>query len=249
LSLGSLQGEIADGKNTSGQDMAFIMDQHGMLLAHPSFNLVKQQTNQGNLEIFRRGLGGSATLVYKYAGRMVLGSAIRVDRAGWVVVDQIPLSAAFGSYAWTLGITLLASLLIWLALTWNLRRQLQRHVVSPVVQLSQGIGALENGDFNRGKALASLPVAFDELTALATNFQHMSDALETRQAALQESETRYRSLFEQMPVALFRTSVSMPEMPSGEWEKSRSKRKRLFLTRHTVLNTRALFPASMSCWR
>jgi PAS domain S-box-containing protein len=206
LSLGSLQDEIARGKGASGRDVVFIMDQRGMLLAHPSSHLVKQQTNQGYLEIFHRGLRGDSTLVYQYGGRMVLGSAIRIEQAGWVVVDQIPLSVAFRSYFWALGLTLLASLVIWLALTWNLRRQLQRHVVVPLVQLSQGIGALAKGDFSRGRALASIPVAFDELTALAANFLHMSDALEARQVALQESENRYRSLFERVPVALFRTT-------------------------------------------
>jgi PAS domain S-box-containing protein len=211
LSLGSLQEEIARGKGASGRDVVFMMDQRGMLLAHPSANLVRQQTNQGHLEIFQQGLGADATLVYKYAGTIVLGSTARVDRAGWVVVDQIPLSVAFSSYAWALGLILLASLVTWLGLTWYLRRQLQRHVVVPLVQLSRGIGALSNGDFSRGKALASLPVAFDELTALATNFQHMSDALESRQAALQESEERYRSLFERVPVALYRTT------PAGQF--------------------------------
>jgi PAS domain S-box-containing protein len=206
LSLGSLQDEIIRGKGASGRDAVFIMDQHGMLLAHPSSDLVKQQTNQGYLEIFRRGLKGEATLMYAYAGRMVLGSAARIDRTGWVVVDQIQLSTAFGFYAWALGGTLLASLAIWLALTWNLRRQLQQHIVDPLVQLSQGADALTKGDFDRGKALAAIPVAFDELTTLAANFQLMSDALEARQAALQESEKRYRSLFERVPVPLFRTT-------------------------------------------
>jgi PAS domain S-box-containing protein len=206
LSLGSLQEEIDRGKGVSSRDVVFIMDQRGMLLAHPSSNLVKQQTNQGDLEIFRRGLGLDVTQVYEYAGRMFLGSASRIDRAGWVVVDQILLSVAFSSYIWALGLTLLSSLAIWLVLTWNLRRQLQRHVVVPLVQLSRGIGALSSGDFSRGRALASLPVAFDELAALATNFQHMSDALEARQIALQESEQRYRSLFERVPVALFRST-------------------------------------------
>ena len=76
----------------------------------------------------------------------------------------------------------------------------------PLVQLSQGIGALAKGDFDRGKALVATPVAYAELTALATDFQQMSDALALRQAALQESEKRYRSLFEQVPVSLFRTA-------------------------------------------
>jgi two-component system, cell cycle sensor histidine kinase and response regulator CckA len=206
LNLGSLQDEITQRKNRSDQGMAFILDQFGMLLAHPIFTIVKQQTNQSNLKIFRRGIGEDATLVYRYDGRMVLGSAARVKRAGWVVVDQVPLSIALSPYSWALGATLPASLVIWLVLTWNLRRQLKRHISDPLVRLSQGIGALAKGDFGRGKALAVIPGAFAELTALTTDFQQMSDALYARQTALQESEERYRSLFERVPVALFRTT-------------------------------------------
>ncbi|CAG0967750.1 partial Phytochrome-like protein cph1, partial [Gammaproteobacteria bacterium] len=129
------------------------------------------------------------------------------ERTGWVVVDQVPLSAALGSYAWALGLILLASLAIWLALAWNLRGQLQRHVVTPLVQLGRGTSALANGDFSRGKALASIPAAFAELTALATDFQHMSDALETRQAKLQESETRFRTFVEKANDIIYSISL------------------------------------------
>jgi PAS domain S-box-containing protein len=194
LSLESLQDEITSGRGAPSQDMIFIMDQSGMLLAHPSSNLVRQQTNQSYLEIFRRGLSRDATLVYEYAGTMVLGSAARVERAGWVVVDQVPLSVSSGPYAWALGLTLLASLAIWLILVWRLRSQLEQHVAIPLMQLSRGTNALANGDFSQGKALAAIPAAFAELTALAEDFQHMSDALQTRQFALQESKERYRQL-------------------------------------------------------
>jgi PAS domain S-box-containing protein len=187
------------------------MDQSGMLLAHPVSDLVKQQTNQSYLEIFRRGLSEDVTLLYEYAGTMVLGSAVRVKKAGWVIVDQVPLSASLTPYAWALGVTLLSSLVIWMGLTWNLRRQLQRHVVIPLVQLSRGIGALANGDFSQGKALASIPAAFTELTSLVTDFQQMSDALEARQAALQESEERYSTLFNRVPVPLWRMT------PTGQY--------------------------------
>jgi PAS domain S-box-containing protein len=62
------------------------------------------------------------------------------------------------------------------------------------MQLSKGTSALANGDFRQGKALASHPATFAELTALETDFKHMSDALETRQAQLQKSEAEYRRI-------------------------------------------------------
>ncbi len=206
LSLESLQNEIRSGMNSTDHDIIFIMDQTGLLLAHPSFELVKQQTNQSSLEIFRRGLEKPVTLLYEYEDTMVLGSAERVERAGWIVVNQIPVSVSFYPYVLVLALTLLTFMVIWLALTWSLRRQLQRHVAIPLKQLSRGTGALANGDFEKGKSLVSLPDAFNELTSLIKDFQHMSDALETRQIALQESEERYRSLFHRVPVPLWRST-------------------------------------------
>jgi signal transduction histidine kinase len=176
LSLASLQDEITRGRS-GGESVIFILDQSGKLIAHPDASRVRQQENQGALEIFRRGLGGDATAVYAYGGKTVLGSAARVERAGWVVVDQVPLAALLGPYLSALGLTLAASVAIWLALAWSLRRQLERHVAAPLARLSRGTGALASGDFDRGKELASVPADFAEVTLLAADFRHMSDAL------------------------------------------------------------------------
>jgi signal transduction histidine kinase len=197
LSLASLQDEITRGRS-GGESVIFILDQSGKLIAHPDASRVRQQENQGALEIFRRGLGGDATAVYAYGGKTVLGSAARVERAGWVVVDQVPLAALLGPYLSALGLTLAASVAIWLALAWSLRRQLERHVAAPLARLSRGTGALASGDFDRGKELASVPADFVEVTLLAADFRHMSDALAGRQAALRESEERYRRLSEEL---------------------------------------------------
>ncbi len=202
LSLGSLQDEITHDRGAS-QNEVFIMDQSGMLLAHPSSSLVKQQTNQSYLEIFRRGLAGEATLLYEYAGTMVLGSAARVEQAGWVVVNQVPLLVSLRPYTWALGLTLLASIAIWLALAWRLRRQLEQHVTGPLAQLSRGTGALANGDFSQGKALAAIPAAFAELTALAADFQAMSDTLEARQAQLEQALRFTEALLSAIPTPVF----------------------------------------------
>lgn len=185
LSLVALQQEIGSTTVEPGRDFVFILDQSGMLLAHPSSDLVRQQTNQGNLEIFHRGMGGNATLIYDYSGTMVLGSTARVDWTGWVVVDQIPLSVAFWPYALTLGLTLVALIVIWLALAWNLRSRLRQQVVLPLEQLTSGVTALANNDFSQGDILSPIPGTFTELDRLATGFVHMSNAVQERQADLQ----------------------------------------------------------------
>lgn len=184
LNLGLFQQEITNITTRSGKDFVFIMDQSGTLLAHPSSDLVKQQTNLSNLEIFHDSSDGKTNAVYLYDGIRVLGSAARLERTGWIVVDQIPLSVFWGSYAWTVGLILLASLIIWLILVWNLRKQLQRYVSTPLEQLSQVTNDLTIGDFSQVNSLSSIPTASFELNKLATDFQFMSNSLQERETSL-----------------------------------------------------------------
>lgn len=184
LSLGLFQQEITNITGGSGKDFVFIMDQSGTLLAHSSLDLVKQQTNLSNLEIFHRGLTEKSNVIYLYDGTRVLGNAARVERTGWVVVDQVPLSVFFGLYAWTFVVILLVSLAIWLILLWNLRKQLQRYVITPLEQLSRVTNALTVGDYTQINSLLHIPTAFSELNKLATDFHFMSSNLQERETAL-----------------------------------------------------------------
>ncbi len=208
LSLSKLQYEVTTGRNTSGKDTVFLLDQYGQLLTHPQPDLVRQQTNLSNLEIFHQSLQQeTVTLLYEYNGTTVLGSAARTKKVGWLVVDQIPLSVLLGPYAFALAMTLIAALVIWAFLMWDLRRRLNENIVVPLVDLSQGAAALAMDDYEQMNKLSSNSAAFLEVSQLASNFLSMSRALQVRQASLQESEERYRSLFNRVPIGLFRTSL------------------------------------------
>lgn len=210
LDLGLLQDEIRREQGRADAAYYFIVDQYGTLIAHPSSDLVRQQANLGYLAILSHGSRSDATLVYEYEGMRVLGSAARVRRTGWVVVAQIPLAAALGPYLLTMVLTLLASVLVWLGLVWNLRSQLRRHVVTPLEQLSQGAAALAIGDYSRVAALTAIPTTFAELDRLVTDFLHMGSTLQARQAALQKSEEQYRSLVENINVGVYRSTSDLP---------------------------------------
>ncbi len=207
LSLATFQNEMVRDRDTNEQDSIFILDQSGTLLAHPVAELVKQQTNMSYLEIFNKGLGGDVTLVYEYGGTSFLGSATQVPRVGWVIVDQIPLALLLGPYALTFGITILVMFGIWVTLVWNLRKQLERNVVAPLVMLSRSTDALAIGDYSKMSVLDSVPTTFSELNRLVTDFQRMSINLQVRQTALRASEERYRGLFEKVPTGLFRFNM------------------------------------------
>ena len=207
LNLGTIQHDITDKRGKPGEDSIFILDHVGTVLVYPKSELVKQQTNIGYLELFRKGLDGDTTLIYDYNGKYFLGSATRIERVGWIIICQIPLFTLGSPYVITWGINIIIMLGIWLALVWNLRSQLEQNVVAPLVQLSQSTNALAIGDYSKISKPASMPTVFVELNRLTNDFQRMSTTLQARQAALQESEERYRSLFERVPIGLFRSTT------------------------------------------
>lgn len=203
LNLGLFQQEIVDATNTLGKDFIFIMDQTGMLLAHPSSNLVNQQTNMSNLEIFRSMESQKAAGIYSYNGDSVIGSAVKLNKTGWIVVDQVSLSSFGKYYAWTLIGAFLVSLVIWRTLVNDLRKQLQRYVITPLEQLTIKTNALTIGNYNEADFSSSIPTSFAELENLMVDFQFMTNNLQTREIALRESENRYRGLINRMPIGFF----------------------------------------------
>jgi PAS domain S-box-containing protein len=187
LNLDALQQDIAASSGNSGQDFIFILDQYGTLIAHPSVDLVRQQTNFGNLNIFRQDGTGPSTLFYDYGKSLVLGSAMRVDRTGWLVVDQVPVLTAFGPYALILGLTVLVLICIWFILAIDISRRLRREVIMPLEDLSRRVTALTTGDFGQVSHSVMESSAFSELDRLAADFRLMNSAIQERQVALGQS--------------------------------------------------------------
>jgi PAS domain S-box-containing protein len=202
LNLRTLQGAIVDEENRAEADFVFITDRSGTLLAHPQSDQVAQHVNVSHLNIVQWGLAGETTLLYSYDGEWMLGSATQVERAGWVVVVQEPFFDNFGPYLGSTGLLILLALLLWLVLMWNLRWQLRRHVVAPLARLSRSANALAEGDFVQSEALVNVPTTLAEVNALGTHFDNMSQAIQARQTALQESEERLRKVVQNMPVMM-----------------------------------------------
>lgn len=207
LNLGLFQKEITSISNASNKDFVFIMDETGKLLAHPSSEMVKQQINLSNLEIFKGILRGKTKDLYTYNGQKVIGSAEKLKITGWIIVDQVPVTVFLSEYALAWGLTLLMSLIIWLILIRSLNKELQRYVITPLEHLSRWTNAVTFGDFSQYDLLSTSPAAFVELNKLTTDFQFMSVNLQARETALRESENRYRWIFDGVPIGLFRATI------------------------------------------
>lgn len=125
-------------------------------------------------------------------GVEVLASARRIPVANWFIVAALPTEEAFAPihamqqrmFRATILLTLLAGGLTW----WMLRRQL-----SPMQAAARTLAALSDSD------RPSQPLAVtrqDEIGQLIESFNGLLATLGKRNAALRESEARFRDLFE-----------------------------------------------------
>lgn len=188
------------GQNTYGKT-------GGYLLVAPQYRLVVTATDKRRvmevlpapginpiMDRFIDGYRGSAVLTNPL-GQEVLASAHSVPTAGWYVAATLPTAEAFApirEMQWrmgvaTLALTLLAGLLSW----WLLRREL-----SPMLDAIKALARLPEP----GRRPQPLMVKRqDELGALIGSFNHLVADLAKRETDLQESETRFRSVMEQIP--------------------------------------------------
>jgi PAS domain S-box-containing protein len=196
LSLSALQDFVATQEHhgITSAGFTFITDDTGTVLAHPQKSLVDQQANLGQLEIIQLSKAANISRVYVQDGVWVLGSATHSEATGWVVVAQIPLAAAYGSYLLTLSIIglLLTAVVVLLALSF--RNQFRRQVNAPLAQLSSAAEALATHDFVPSTPVEAGETAVAEIDTLITSFYNMSRAIQTRQTALEESQHEFQTL-------------------------------------------------------
>ncbi|MDE2604648.1 MAG: PAS domain S-box protein [Burkholderiales bacterium] len=137
-------------------------------------------------------------------GIEVLASSLRVPTTGWVAHLALPTAEAFAPirelqrsvFAAAVLLTVAVGLVTW----WLLRKQL-----APMLEAARTMSRLSQGD----APLQPLPVSRpDEVGQFIGSFNRLAHTLSRREAALRDSEERYRAAFETSPDALIITRIA-----------------------------------------
>ncbi len=185
----------------------FIVNQNGMLLAHPNTDWIEQQVNVRHLKIVERGLKDEVMMLYSTGESWVLGSATKCEQTGWTVVVQIPITTIYTPYALAVGLGLVMAPIIWLATVFKLQEQLTCLVVAPIKQLNKITTTLSSGTFEQEFQTHPLPTTFTELATLQDNFYRMARAIQAREKALRESERKYRLILQNIQDGYYETDL------------------------------------------
>lgn len=198
----------------------------------------KQAQSELRVDTFgaRKALGGDpgASIYYDYRGREVLGAYIPVPRTGWGLLIEQETEEALASVRTLRNISFLVGLMF-AGLATGIAVFISGGMIKSTVRLTRAASELRKGNL----AVRADVTSTDELGQLAENFNGMADRITAlvseleqqiaKQAAanealhreiaerkqveelLRKSEVRYRTLFDGVPVALYRST------PAGQF--------------------------------
>jgi signal transduction histidine kinase/HAMP domain-containing protein len=178
------------------QGYAYVVDEHGRLIAHPDISLVLRDTDLSKLPQVAAALApasgaapGStadgeapaATVAKSLGGRNVLTAHAAIAPLGWRVFVEVPLAEAFAPLygaAWRtlalLAFGLIAATLVALVIA--------RRMTGPIHAIAAGAERFGAGEFERRIEIHT----GDELEALAGQFNRMGADLQKSYAELEQ---------------------------------------------------------------
>jgi signal transduction histidine kinase/CheY-like chemotaxis protein len=183
-----LLGDVVARLRTGEAGLAYIVDAHGLLIAHPRATHVLSRMDLSRSDVVLQARAGAASapgLIRGLAtddleGRPVITTAAAVPGTGWIVFMEQPRSEALKPAWATLTRTLLlmvlggaAALVIGVAFA--------RRMAAPIVALRQATARIAGGDLNTMLTVSR----HDEIEDLARDFNQMASRLRDLYASLE----------------------------------------------------------------
>ncbi len=169
--------------------VVYVVDEHGLLIAHPDIGLVLRKTDLSRLAHVHLALNklkdgriDVPAVSLDYLGREVLTASAPIGSLGWLVFVDLPLSEAlqpvYAVLYRMLGVLAGGLLLAALAGVW-----LARRMVVPISAVAQGAARIGGGDLDYRIDVRS----GDEVQSLADSFNDMGSRLKAYYAGLERT--------------------------------------------------------------
>ncbi|MBI2218887.1 MAG: HAMP domain-containing protein [Candidatus Rokubacteria bacterium] len=174
--------------------MGFVVDRHGLLVAHPDYSKVLMGTKMTRHHEVREFLTspardpGLGQIAPGEDGRPSIGTYAVVRRTGWAVIVEEPAAVALAEVRtlerWALVLVLLA-----VGGVFVMSYRFSRRITRPLGELTRGVERIAEGDLSHRLAI----VTGDEVETLARQFNGMAERLQRSYVALEakiEENTR-----------------------------------------------------------
>jgi PAS domain S-box-containing protein len=194
LNLSTLQTIIQNQQPLNSNKLIFISDESGTLLAHPSPSMVAQHANLAYLQPWKPRPQSNLPTFTWHDGRLYTQTQARIPSTSWIITTEVPFIIAYMPFLLSTSLVAILFVIIWLLTTNNIRLESERQMIEPIIQLEQAASRLARGSQTEPMLIADFRRAPREIQDLANTFKIMARSIQERQAALQESEQKYRLL-------------------------------------------------------
>ena len=167
---------------------AYLVDEHGNLIAHKDATLVLKRMNLGQVDGVRKFLRNPtrSDLAPAREGRGLTGSPVLVTYApvpefGWSVILEEPLDAALANVE-ILKRSALVFLVVGLFIGAAMIAWLSQKITRPIQELRQDVATIGAGNLEHRADIRT----GDEIEELAAEFNKMTDALQNSYATLEQ---------------------------------------------------------------
>jgi PAS domain S-box-containing protein len=200
---------LAEGLKAYQTGYGVVIAQDGTLIYHPDSKFVMQKKisefeDQSVRELGEQMVAGRSGIYrYIYHGQKKMAFYQPIPITGWSLATVVPESELFASAVrllWVMvGITLLLTVVVGLVILAAANR-----LSRPLLDLADHARLVAAGNMEPGM----LTVAHqDEIGTLADNFNTMTCNLKNSMETLQRSETKFRSLIDNINVGIYRTVI------------------------------------------
>lgn len=204
LSQPNFLDKIMEGRFGRAGGFYLIAPGHGLIVTATDKRLAMQPLAAPDahpmLDRYRQGDEGYG-VSFNTRGIEQLSAAKRIPQAGWLLASAIPTDEAFAPIYAMQRRLLLGALLLTLvagALTW----WMLRHQLAPIFKAMQSLSGMAETAMPTPRLPITRP---DEIGDLFGAFNHLLETLDTREAALRESEARFRNLIDNNNAIILQT--------------------------------------------
>ncbi len=176
-----------------------LVDRKGAIIIHPDPSVTARQVSINNFQIVKKGFAGEeGEHRYSFQDVDYDGSVKLIPGPGWLTIVSQPVdltydtvkSTAIYLVAGAIGVILLA---VYFALVQS------RKFSKPITEITEWSKVIAAGDYD----VSLSPSPYVEVQELTNSFHGMSEAVKSREKALQMSENRFREIFNSTNEAIF----------------------------------------------
>ncbi len=201
LNLKTLQRYISRVTDRSRDEIVFITDAYGNVIAHPDMKLVEQHINMGHLELLKNlNKGEIDSDIVSYKDHRYFMSAASLSLSDWKVVSAQKVSTLIKPALYTTGVVFLIMGFLVTMLIYGINKRLSTKVIRPLSTFTEIVKGIQRDSVSEGVFDTSLHnyKNFSELEALQEGFGRMHDAVVMRENELHEAVREKEILLKEM---------------------------------------------------